>query len=355
MSLYRAFAYNSILRMNSAQHINQCPVCLSGLQRSAGVETFGPGNRPWPGRRFECLHCGAYIVDEFELNHILGYLNADKVPGVPTTSLQAKRQRAVMAHALRRMAASGQTPIVKDGMTLRILQEDRLPTLSEQRDNLVHVLGTEMEIGPMQTIAYSQFGARIGSASPGALESMIAEGYLRGKLGAGADGVFKLGYSGLERLEQLERSTPSGYNAFMAMKFGDPDLDGIVNDHFKQAVKDTGFELYRLDDRPEAGLIDARLRNEIRNCRFLIADLSHANHGAYWEAGYAEGLGKPVIYTCEKSVFDGKKADIVRPHFDTNHHLTILWDAADPQVAANGLRETIRFTIPEARQASTRL
>lgn len=137
----------------------------------------------------------------------------------------------------------------------------------------------------------------------------------------------------------------------MAMKFGDPALNLIVNDYFRQAVKDTGFKLYRLDDRPEAGLIDARLRNEIRNCRFLIADLSHANLGAYWEAGFAEGLGKPVIYTCEKSVFDGKVDDIVAPHFDTNHHLTILWEANDPQTAANRLKETIRFTIPEARQA----
>jgi nucleoside 2-deoxyribosyltransferase len=117
-------------------------------------------------------------------------------------------------------------------------------------------------------------------------------------------------------------------------------------------VKDTGFQLYRLDDKPEAGLIDARLRNEIRNCRFLIADLSHGNSGSYWEAGYAEGLGKPVIYTCKKSVFEGKVADIARPHFDTNHHLTLLWEQADPQSAASRLKETIRLSIPEARQAN---
>ncbi|HTR13660.1 MAG TPA: hypothetical protein VMI72_10535, partial [Roseiarcus sp.] len=101
----------------------------------------------------------------------------------------------------------------------------------------------------------------------------------------------------------------------------------------------------------EAGLIDARLRNEIRNCRFLIADLSHANAGSYWEAGYAEGLGKRVIYTCEQSVFDGK-AVTPKPHFDTNHHLTIIWDETNPQSAAKRLIETIRFTIPEARQSN---
>ena len=27
----------------------------------------------------------------------------------------------------------------------------------------------------------------------------------------------------------------------------------------------------------------------------------------YWEAGYAEGLEKPVIYTCEKNKFNSEK------------------------------------------------
>jgi hypothetical protein len=254
------------------------------------------------------------------------------------------------------MAASGKTPVLTDGMTLRILQEDRLPSLAEQRDNLLRWLGKDVEIGRAYLVGYESHGARVGSASAGAfqllLESMLAQGLVQGKLGAGAEGQLKLAHRGLERLEQLERATPSGYNAFMAMQFGDPILNRIVDEHFKQAVKDTGFQLYRLDDKPEAGLIDARLRNEIRNCRFLVADLSHANAGSYWEAGYAEGLGKPVIYTCEKTVFEGKSAKVAKPHFDTSHHWTIVWEEADPQSAAGRLKETIRLSIPEARQAT---
>jgi hypothetical protein len=261
-----------------------------------------------------------------------------------------------MAHALRRMAASGKMPVLTDGMTWRILQENRLPSLAEQRDNLLRWLADHVEFDRAVSFGYEGLGARVGSASPGAfqllLESMLSDGILSGKLGADAGGEFKLAHRGLERLEQLERATPSGYNAFMAMQFGDAALNRIVDEYFRRAVKDTGFELYRLDDKPEAGLIDARLRNEIRNCRFLVADLSHANAGSYWEAGYAEGLGKPVIYTCEQTVFDGKAAGISKPHFDTNHHLTIVWNVDDPQPAASQLRETIRFTIPEARQAN---
>ena len=138
-------------------------------------------------------------------------------------------------------------------------------------------------------------------------------------------------------------------HSFMAMKFGDAVLDTLVDAHLRPAVAMTGFKLKRLDDEPRAGLIDDRLRVEIRACRFLIADLSHANKGAYWEAGYAEGLGKPVIYTCDKTVFeDPKNPD--KPHFDTNHHLTIVWDREKPQEAAENLKATIRATFPDARQ-----
>ena len=78
----------------------------------------------------------------------------------------------------------------------------------------------------------------------------------------------------------MRRGTPSGRKAFMAMEYGDPILDRLVNDHFRPAVQDTGFVLRRLDDEPRADLIDDRLRVEIQSSRFLIVDLTHRNAGA---------------------------------------------------------------------------
>src|SRR3546814_6925901 len=68
-----------------------------------------------------------------------------------------------------------------------------------------------------------------------------------------------------------------------------------------------------------AGIIDNIMRSQIRDAAFVIVDLTHDNSGAYWEAGYAEGLGKPVIYICEKAKFDKAKT-----HFDTNHCTTVV-------------------------------
>ena len=127
----------------------------------------------------------------------------------------------------------------------------------------------------------------------------------------------------------------------MAMKFGDADLDELLGSFLKPAAKRAGFDLFKLDDRPKAGLIDDRMRVEIRASDFVVADLTHDNLGAYWEAGFAEGLGKPVIYTCERSKFEA-----TRTHFDTNHHLTIVWNLSDPEQAGRQLTETIRATLP---------
>lgn len=103
----------------------------------------------------------------------------------------------------------------------------------------------------------------------------------------------------------------------------------------------------RLNENQPAGLIDDHLRVEIKRARFLIADLTHANNGAYWEAGYAEGLGKTVIYTCEQQVFDDRAQGT---HFDTNHHLTVKWNPENPDMAVESLKATIRATFPEAKQ-----
>ena len=131
----------------------------------------------------------------------------------------------------------------------------------------------------------------------------------------------------------------------MAMQFGDPELNCVLEECFKPAVQQTGFKLIKLDDEPTAGLIDIRMRQEIKVSKFMIADLTHANLGAYWESGFAEGLGKQVIYTCKKSKFAEAKT-----HFDVNHHLTILWDENDLQSAAEDLKAAIRFTFSEAKQ-----
>jgi hypothetical protein len=152
---------------------------------------------------------------------------------------------------------------------------------------------------------------------------------------------------GWKKYEDLKRVKVDSRLAFMAMKFREPEVDRAVETCFKPAVARTGFELRKLTDQQPAGSIDNQIRAAILSGRFVVADLTHGSHGAYWEAGYAEGLGLPVIYTCQKSRWDAQKT-----HFDTNHMVTIIWDEADLSKAGNELAATIRATLrAEAKQS----
>ncbi|MEQ1589515.1 MAG: hypothetical protein ABL902_04075 [Gallionella sp.] len=261
-------------------------------------------------------------------------------------------QRAILSYAIRRMGREDSRPFIFEDNAQSILQNTTLPPATEQLDNLILYLGKTLE-------------------EPGALLSVLEPNTMRATLGAitatGADWVLQkaiqlelveamrlhgggiasvtLSISGWQRFTELLTSTITSRRAFMAMKFGDEEMNNIFTNCFKPAAARAGYNLVKLDDEPRAGLIDDRLRLEIRTSRFLIADLSHANKGAYWEAGYAEGLGRPVIYTCKTSVFEHEDPNM-RPHFDTNHYLTVPWDSNELQLAADKLTATIRVTLP---------
>ena len=72
------------------------------------------------------------------------------------------------------------------------------------------------------------------------------------------------------------------------MQFKDRDLDSFVKDVVKPAVKKIGYSLVDMNDVSRAGIIDNIMRTQIRDAASVIADLTHDNSGAYWEAGYAE-------------------------------------------------------------------
>ena len=115
----------------------------------------------------------------------------------------------------------------------------------------------------------------------------------------------------------------------------------LFGDVVKPTVKTaTGYDLIEMRDVATAGVIDNIMRTRIREAKFVIVDLTHGNQGAYWEAGYAEGLGKPVIYICEKTIFDTEKT-----HFDTNHCTTVPWSRDDDDCFKQQLAATLRRSL----------
>jgi hypothetical protein len=265
-----------------------------------------------------------------------------------------EEQIAILSHSIRkRQKQDSLTGINPD--LIKTFLKNPLPSINEQANNLIIWFAENSSPGEKPFVQPSTHQSIIGAKNPDGFAFILKylfdrgllDGHLSEAMGNPGRAYANLTFSGWEYYNQLKRGAIDSRKAFMAMEYGDSQLDKIVEEHFKPAVACTGFELYRLDQKPKAGLIDDRLRVEIRNSRFLISDLTHENSGAYWEAGYAEGLGKPVIYTCKKKKFEEDK-----PHFDTNHHLTITWDEKEIQKAVESLKATIRATLPNEAKMS---
>lgn len=314
-----------------------CPVCGTPLQ---SLEKHPSGRNV---THFSCPRCGQFTLTNSLLASLPHYLGS-----VPDAA-------ANISHALRR-AQEVNSEVLFSTLTTEEILRRPMPRPQEQADLLVRWLANNLS-GPGELVDISPkthagiVGAKSDSGFALILDHLFSVGLLTGQqlktIGAQGNAKATLSFLGWAYYEELAKGNAVYRKAFMAMKFGDSILENVLSEVFKPAARIVGFDLFKLDDVPRAGLIDDRLRVEIQSSDFLIADLTHDNLGAYWEAGYAEGLGKPVIYTCERSKFEDSKT-----HFDTNHHLTIIWDTKNLEQAGEELKATIRATLPHLAQQS---
>ena len=135
--------------------------------------------------------------------------------------------------------------------------------------------------------------------------------------------------------------------AFIAMWFGnekesEKDMNDLYDYGIDIAVKNTGYKALRIDRKRNVNKIDDEIIAEIRRSRFLIADYTHGKDGVrggvYYEAGFAEGLGIPVLRSCRSGQF----GDL---HFDTRQYYHIKWET--PEELRKGLEDRIHALIGE--------
>lgn len=262
--------------------------------------------------------------------------------------------RSGLSYLLRRRYDAQTKPLVLSAEELvALVGNTDLPKPQEQADNLILWIGRHQGTPEKWTsVTERHLAAVIGVAgNPGTsdepgwawLHSQIASEKLYAARAAqnGGEVEFRLTMAGWERFDELSRRVVVSRNAFMAMKFDDANLAHVLRECFKPAVARAGFTLRPLNEGQPAGLIDNQIRAAIRSARFVVADLTHDNNGAYFEAGFAEGIGVPVIYTCEAEKFEKKKT-----HFDTNHMKTIPWQMDQLEKAGADLTATVRETLP---------
>jgi len=312
------------MAFDATKAVGTCTVCTSPaniLRKDFGF-----------GVVVDCSRCGDYSVDR---------QTCDDVP-LPLTD---RKQRALASHLIRKLQGGRRPHLTID--FFRSLAAPSLPTPAEASDNLLLWFAERADgnLGKFNPINYEDqaLQASIGVISSTDLvyitEALMKQGLIEGTPGIHNVGM-RLTPTGWLRVEELKRAHVASNYAFFARKFDNPELDRVFNECLLPAVAATGYELRTAPQR--AGLIDAVIEDEIRRCRFLIADLSDDNAGAYWEAGFAEGLGKDVIYICRATEGSLEK----KTHFDTNHRQTVRWGKPySLEETATKLKAVIRNTL----------
>ncbi|QEG35241.1 hypothetical protein [Bythopirellula goksoeyrii] len=122
--------------------------------------------------------------------------------------------------------------------------------------------------------------------------------------------------------EELEKShRVDSKRVFTAMSF-DKSLDTVWKDGIYPAIESCGFTPMRIDEEEfTEGIVD-KIIAEINESRFVVADLTLHRNGVYFEAGYAKGLGLPVIWICRED-------ELKNSHFDVKHFNIIVWQDVD--------------------------
>lgn len=162
-----------------------------------------------------------------------------------------------------------------------------------------------------------------------------------------SSGYCNITVSGYQHIaEQVTKRDLS--QCFVAMWF-DPSMNQAYEDGIEKAVKECGYKPLRIDQKQHLNKIDDEIIAEIRRSRFVVADFTHdAEKGVrgsvYYEAGFAYGLGLPVIYSCHKDL----EKEL---HFDTRQYPHILWET--PEDLRIQLRDRIRARVGDYKAEPT--
>lgn len=161
--------------------------------------------------------------------------------------------------------------------------------------------------------------------------------------------------AGWERYEKLKEANIFSKRVFIACAF-DSDYGEKLVKTIKDACSKCGFNANLISDKKHNDDISHKIISDIKESRFIIADFTDQNNGAYFEAGYAMGIGLEVIKLCRKDHMDdldpktGKRKKL---HFDTRQYYHIVWEDNKWNELEENLINQIKATINKHLSASS--
>ena len=294
----------------------------------------GPPNQP----RFECPVCGTYRLAEYAAQRIYEVVFF----GGRTTPALFDKHHLLSASIRNQFEVSGGQEVYIETLD-QLLASSRPPASPfESVDRiLIHVsrkserAGAEVSLRP--SVDYPVAVAK----DPEEFEYFIQLAEQLGLLATRrSDGNAQIGVRflprGWERLLQLTPHQPDLRRAFVAMALN-AEMLPIFDNGFAPALQDLGLEVVLVSRIEHNEKIDDRIIVEIRRSGLVVADFTGQRQNVYFEAGFAMGLGRYLVFACRA----GAEADL---HFDIRQYDHVVWnDAADLR---RKLHDRIAATIP---------
>lgn len=302
-----------------------CLICGEPVSGARGLD-----NEPYKVRR-DCERCGSYVISERAAQQL-----HEMTRGMPLK--EALPDWHLIAGAVReQFELRGEAALIDSSEQLLSSAHSHTDPLASVDRILLYAqrkadrLGDEVTFHPARDfpLAYAKDAIEFNHFLRLALEI----GYVE----IPRPGVVRLKPDGWRRLNELRANLVDRNSAFVAMSFSD-DLRRAFNDGIKAALSDAGYEAVRVDLIEYNGKIDDRVIADIRKSSLMVADFSEHRQNVYFEAGFALGLGRQVIWTCRES-------DIGQAHFDTRQYNHIVW--RDVAELRERLRQRIEATIPD--------
>jgi hypothetical protein len=206
-------------------------------------------------------------------------------------------------------------------------------TVAEQLDELLTLMAkNSAQLGSSTTFDAESDYPLLAARGPGEITYLIQDLEESGHVKRVGE-AHVLTVPGWNRIEQVRQAGRGSRLAFVAMWFDDATNE-LYSVGIEPAIRKAGYEPLRIDRHEHVNRIDDEIIGQIRRSRFMVADFTGQRHGVYFEAGLMAGLGRNVVWLCDRKEIEEGKV-----HFDVRQYNFIDWES--PEDAGNRLLNRI--------------
>ena len=233
--------------------MTKCPVCLS-------IDGFEIPREPrsvdnWD--YFDCPVCGVFgVFNDF----IADYL-------APDSKTTTRRIRATLSHWLRLNQRKTEETLKLYSETFKEAAEGKLslPNPAQLALAIIRYIGDYVQkTGEQLKSLPPEFSAHIGATSRqvsfNLIDQLVERNLVQRKVNntSGRYDAMDLDLTlvGWETFQSEKAGQQKTGCGFLAMKFGDPQLESLTQNHLKPAIRTLGFDLVDMRDVAEPGIID---------------------------------------------------------------------------------------------------